>query len=162
MLTYSMSLLHKIPPLVSALAFGYGVGMAAPESTITSVNAAVVAYQAPTADARTAAMMAPAPSQVRPTYAGDESRELIMMRHSAEEERRGASCDIDRPSYSRPPRYESRPDSLGEDVDDLDGAGVEALSRLQMPDLKVSVTRRTLKYVRFFAKTDRGRGMFET
>ena len=42
MLPYSMSVLHKIPPLVSALAFGYGVGMSAPESTISSVNAAVV------------------------------------------------------------------------------------------------------------------------
>ena len=27
---------------------------------------------------------------------------------------------------------------------------------------KVPVTRRTLKYVRFFTRTDRGRGMFET
>ena len=156
-----MSVLHKIPPLVSALAFGYGVGMSAPESTITSVNAAVVAYQAPTA--RPAIVLAApqaAGSPARP--GGDESRELVMMRRAAEEDRRGASCELDRPMYSRGPRYESRPDSLGEDAEDLDGPGVEALSRLQMPDLKLSVTRRTLKYVRFFAKTDRGRGMFET
>jgi len=161
MLPHSMSVLHKIPPLVSALAFGYGVGMSAPESTITSVNAAVVAYQAPTARP-TIVLAAPqaAGSPVRP--GGDESRELLMMRRAAEEDRRGASCELDRPMYSRGPRYESRPDSLGEDADDLDGPGVEALSRLQMPDLKLSVTRRTLKYVRFFAKTDRGRGMFET
>ena len=40
--------------------------------------------------------------------------------------------------------------------------GHEALSRLQLPDLHIPVTRRTLKYVRFFTRTDRGRGMFET
>src|SRR4029079_16220454 len=79
-----------------------------------------------------------------------------------DEDRRGASCELDRPSYWRTPKNESRPDALADDVDDLDGPGVDALSRLQMPDLKVAVTRRTLKYVRFFAKTDRGRGMFET
>lgn len=163
MLPYSMSVLHKIPPLVSALAFGYGVGMSAPESTITSVNAAVVAYQGPTADARSAPPpVAAPPSTARLEYGGSESRELLLMRRAAEEERQGASCELDRPTYSRAPRYESRPDALAGDVDDLDGPGVDALSRLQMPDLKVSISRRTLKYVRFFAKTDRGRGMFET
>ena len=158
-----MSLLHKIPPLVSALAFGYGVGMSAPESTITSVNAAVVAYQGVPGDVR-APLAAPPPAQPqsKPVYGGDESRELLMMRRAAEADRQGASCELDRPTYSRPPRYESRSDGLSDDVTDLDDTGVAALSRLQMPDLKVSVTRRTLKYVRFFAKTDRGRGMFET
>jgi membrane-bound lytic murein transglycosylase D len=48
------------------------------------------------------------------------------------------------------------------DADDLDTAGTEALSKLQLPDLHVSVTRRTIKYVRFFTRTDRGRGLFET
>ena len=161
MLPHSMSVLHKIPPLVSALAFGYGVGMSAPESTITSVNAAVVAYQAPTARPAVA-LTAPLTSASASRPGGDESRELQMMRRAAEDDRRGASCEIDRPMYSRGPRYESRQDSFADDADDLDGPGVEALSRLQMPDLKLSVTRRTLKYVRFFAKTDRGRGMFET
>lgn len=163
MLPYSMNVLHKIPPLVSALAFGYGVGMSAPESTISSVNAAVVAYQGPTADARAGAAPPVAPSSPgRMDYGGSESRELILMRRAAEEDRRGAACELDRPTYSRSPRYESRPDAMTEEMDDLDGPGVDALSRLQMPDLKVSVSRRTLKYVRFFAKTDRGRGMFET
>lgn len=161
MLPHSMSVLHKIPPLVSALAFGYGVGMSAPESTITSVNAAVVAYQAPTARS-SIQLAAPQATGSQARTGGDESRELVAMRRAAEDDRRGASCEIDRPMYSRGPRYESRPDSMGDDADDLDGPGVEALSRLQMPDLKISVTRRTLKYVRFFAKTDRGRGMFET
>ena len=156
-----MSVLHKIPPLVSALAFGYGVGMSAPESTITSVNAAVVAYQAPTGPRPV--IVAPqqaVPGSSRP--AGEESRELVLMRRAADDERRGAACEIDRPLFSKSPRYESRPDAMSDDSDDLDGPGVDALSRLQMPDLKVSISRRTLKYVRFFAKTDRGRGMFET
>ncbi|MFO0592764.1 MAG: transglycosylase SLT domain-containing protein [Polyangiaceae bacterium] len=156
-----MSVLHKIPPLVSALAFGYGVGMSAPESTITSVNAAVVAYQAPTG----LRPVIVAPQQVTsgsPRPAGEESRELNLMRRAADDERRGAACEIDRPLFSKSPRYESRPDAMSDDSDDLDGPGVDALSRLQMPDLKVSISRRTLKYVRFFAKTDRGRGMFET
>ena len=157
-----MSVLHKIPPLVSALAFGYGVGMSAPESTITSMNAAVVAYQGPNGHSSAASVMAPPGGQVVAPYGGGESRELLAMRRAADDERRGASCDLDRPTHSRAPRYESRPDAMADDVDDLDGAGVEALSRLQMPDLKVSISRRTLKYVRFFAKTDRGRGMFET
>ena len=60
MLPHSMSVLHKIPPLVSALAFGYGVGMSAPESTITSVNAAVVAYQGPTGSHNGALVAPPA------------------------------------------------------------------------------------------------------
>jgi membrane-bound lytic murein transglycosylase D len=46
-------------------------------------------------------------------------------------------------------------------VDELDTAGAEALSKLQLPDLKVSISRRTLKYVKFFTRTDKGRGMFE-
>jgi membrane-bound lytic murein transglycosylase D len=164
MLTYSMSVLHKIPPLVSALAFGYGVGMAAPESTITSVNAAVVAYQGNPGETRTVVVSAPAAPSVAPrqAFGGEESRELILMRRAAEQERGGAACELDRPMFSKRPRFESRPDAMEEAADDLDGAGVEALSRLQMPDLKVSISRRTLKYVKFFAKTDRGRGMFET
>ncbi len=156
-----MSVLHKIPPLVSALAFGYGVGMSAPESTITSVNAAVVAYQGPTGS-HNGALVAPPALVGAPRAAGEESRELVLMRRAADDDRRGASCDIDRPLYSKGPRYESRADAMVDDADDLDGPGVDALSRLQMPDLKVSISRRTLKYVRFFAKTDRGRGMFET
>ncbi|MEZ4298272.1 MAG: transglycosylase SLT domain-containing protein [Polyangiaceae bacterium] len=157
-----MSLLHKIPPLVSALAFGYGVGMSAPESTITSVNAAVVAYQGQVPQQPVVLVAPPPATAAHLEYGGSESRELVAMRRAAEEDRRGASCELDRPTYSRGPRYESRPDAMADDPDDLDGPGVDALSRLQMPDLKVSISRRTLKYVRFFAKTDRGRGMFET
>lgn len=158
-----MSLVQKIPPLVSALAFGYGVGMAAPESTLASVKTAVIApHEAPAP--------APAPPKVAPParitasgIGGDESRELSRLREVASRDvRQGASCDLDRPTYSRAPRYESRMDGDALDPDDLDSAGAEALSKLQLPDLHISVTRRAIKYVRFFTRTDRGRGMFET
>jgi membrane-bound lytic murein transglycosylase D len=165
-----MSLVHKIPPMVSALAFGYGVGMAAPETTISSMQAAVVAYhEAPRHTARAAS--APPPALPRVTangIGGDESRELGKLREAAAREaarrdgRDGASCDLDRPTYSKTPRYESRMDREAMDADDLDTAGADALSKLQLPDVHLSITRRTIKYVRFFTRTDRGRGMFET
>ncbi|AUX24135.1 Slt family transglycosylase [Sorangium cellulosum] len=188
-----MSLVHKIPPMVSALAFGYGVGMAAPQSAITSVQSAVATYQlggaravAPGGSASLAAPApaasyaprapggapvapyapaAPGPSGLAPAGAlsGSESRELARLRDAAAREaREGAACDLERPSYSRPPRAFSAEGGYADDVDDLDAAGVEALSRLQLPDLRLSVSRRTLKYVRFFTRTDRGRNMFET
>lgn len=158
-----MSLIHKIPPMVSALAFGYGVGMAAPESTITSMDAAVRGHH----DEAHVAYVMPAPTApvMRITAAGiggDESRELGRLREAALREAQKESRDDERPLFSRSPRYESRQGADGLDPDDLDSAGTEALSRLQLPDVKLSVTRRTIKYVRFFTRTDRGRGMFET
>ena len=162
-----MSLVHKIPPMVSALAFGYGIGMSAPESAITSVSAAVSAYhpgEAASAPMVVTTAAAPRPrAPVELASRGGESRELSRLRDlSARGERAPASCDLDRPSYSRPPRYASTPDGWGDDVDELDTAGAEALSRLQLPDLPLAITRRTLKYVRFFTRSDKGRGMFET
>ena len=158
-----MSLVHKIPPMVSALAFGYGVGMAAPESTITSMSAAVSAYHEAPREAAAARPMAPAARITAAGIGGDESRELGRLRDAAAREaKKGESCDVERPTYSKAPRYESRPDRDTIDADDLDSAGTEALSKLQLPDLRLAVTRRTIKYVRFFTRTDRGRGMFET
>jgi membrane-bound lytic murein transglycosylase D len=100
---------------------------------------------------------------------GDESKELGRLREVAAREVRDArrgeraeQSDFDRPAYSKAPRYESRNGSDSIDPDDLDAAGSEALSKLQLPDLKVPITRRTIKYVRFFTRSDRGRGMFET
>ncbi|MRG90554.1 transglycosylase SLT domain-containing protein [Polyangium spumosum] len=43
------------------------------------------------------------------------------------------------------------------DLDDPEGA---ALATLVMPDLRVPVTRRTMRFVRFFAKTEGGRAIF--
>ncbi|WP_437274702.1 transglycosylase SLT domain-containing protein [Sorangium sp. So ce375] len=171
-----MSLVHKIPPLVSALAFGYGVGMAAPQSAITSVQSAVSTYQMGAGAARATPPVAALAAAAPPTYAppargldapaarpGGESRELWRLREAAgRDAREGAACELDRPSFSRPPRAFSAEGSYADDVDDLDSAGAEALSKLQLPDLRLSVSRRTLKYVRFFTRTDRGRQMFET
>jgi membrane-bound lytic murein transglycosylase D len=162
-----MSLVHKIPPMVSAIAFGYGVGMAAPESTIESMDAAMRGRH----EAIHAAYAVPAPTApvARITAAGiggDESKELLRLREAAAREARkgekAESSDLDRPLYTKQPRYESRAGADVFDADDLDTAGTEALSKLQLPDVKLSITRRTIKYVRFFTRTDRGRGMFET
>jgi membrane-bound lytic murein transglycosylase D len=160
-----MGLLQRIPPLVSALAFGYGAGMAAPESTVASMQAAVTAYQGAGAETRAPAAAAPpsAPPQVvfgRP-LGGSESGELARLRERQVEER-GDSCRFDRPLYSRAPRYESSFAGDERALDEIDTAGTEALSRLVLPDLKVAVGKRTLRYVKFFARTDRGRGMFES
>ena len=162
-----MSLVHKIPPMISALAFGYGVGMAAPDSTITHVHAAVSAYQqgAPTQSAapRSAAAPASTPRIAAGGVGGDESQELSKLRDLVlREEKRAASSPLDAPTFSQAPRYTSSMEHAADDVDDLDPAGAAALSRLQLPDLHIPVTRRTLKYVKFFTRTDRGRGMFET
>lgn len=162
-----MSLVHKIPPMVSALAFGYGVGMAAPESTISSVKAAVsvvqpVAASAPPSPARLVER-APPPPKPSSIGIGDESRQLLRLRDTtARATPSGAACDLERPTFSRAPRYESKIDRDSDDIDDLDAASTSALSRLQLPDLKIPITRRTLKYVRFFTRTDRGRAMFES
>ncbi|MDC0745179.1 transglycosylase SLT domain-containing protein [Polyangium mundeleinium] len=43
------------------------------------------------------------------------------------------------------------------DLDDPEGT---TLATLAMPDLKIPVTRRTMRFVRFFAKTDGGRAIF--
>jgi len=171
MVAYIMSLVHKIPPIISALAFGYGVGMTAPESAISTVNAAVVTYSQPMVG-QTTTMVQPVPTSaaVVPARAaksgvgGQESLELLRLRDAASrdaEVEREASCSLERPSFSKAPRYESRMGRSGVEVDDLDDASAEALSRLQLPDLRIPVTRRTIKYVRFFTRTDRGRRMYE-
>ncbi|MBK9258670.1 MAG: transglycosylase SLT domain-containing protein [Polyangiaceae bacterium] len=175
-----MSLLHRIPPLVSALAFGYGVGMTAPETALAPVRAAVEEHRE---SGGTSGMSYPAPHRgsaaavAPPTHraqsardgfaartGGPESRELGRLREvGPADAARGESCEIERPLFSRPQRLASAGAEVNvTDPDDLDMAGTEALSRLQMPDLKLTITRRTLKYVNFFARTDKGRRMFET
>lgn len=95
---------------------------------------------------------------------GPESKELGRLRETGGlDAERGESCEIERPLFSRPQRLASAGTEVNvTDPDDLDMAGTEALSRLQLPDLKLTITRRTLKYVNFFARTDKGRNMFET
>src|SRR4051812_19970115 len=106
-----MSLVQKIPPMVSALAFGYGIVMAAPETTISRVSAAVApSHEAQAQAPRQAPRTASPPALTRVTstgIGGDESRELSRLREAAAREasRRdsagagAASCDLDRPSF---------------------------------------------------------------
>jgi membrane-bound lytic murein transglycosylase D len=167
-----MSLVHKIPPLVSALAFGYGVGMAAPESAVKPVRVAARIVEigsrgeGEVGPRRTtiAALQPAAHLPIVDSRGGDESRELMKLRDAAMHDDKRAMSPAERPLMTRAPRYESAMgrETEGAEVDDLDAAGSEALSKLQLPDLRVSVTRRTLKYVKFFTRTDRGRGLFET
>lgn len=49
----------------------------------------------------------------------------------------------------------------GAEADDLDDPQSPLLGALTLPDLRISVTRRTLRYVRYFARTEPGRRVFE-
>ncbi|MBI4705129.1 MAG: transglycosylase SLT domain-containing protein [Deltaproteobacteria bacterium] len=189
--------------MISALAFGYGVGMTTPDSTLASARAAVAAYQGSQRAGPAARPGAAAPAHAwagqgptagpeepfpygqagpfgpwgygpagypaygAPRYAappqrgdgpGRESRELGRLRQVVA----GASCPLQRPVQSDPPPYASGTDGVLDDVDDLDPAGQEALSRLQLPDFEVPVTRRAIAYLRFLTRSERGRDLYET
>lgn len=155
-----MTLLHKIPPLISAIAFGYGVGMAAPESAIDSMQTAVAG-----SPASHVATVAAAPPRAEPRWmgaplGGQESSELGRLRQTALQE--AGEEPLEGAAYSRLAQPAARREGLLEATDQLDGAGEEALSRLQLPDLRVSISKTTLKYVRFFSRNERGRNMFQT
>jgi len=183
-----MTWLEKIPPMVSALALGYGVGMSAPDSTIVRMRSAVGEHRGsalqqpngyplvapqPHAWAGWGPTGEPAQLQGRGPLRGPqppwdalatqtESRELARLREGNHDG--GAhSCKLHEPIASEPPAFASyaREDAFG-DVDDLDPAGVEALSRLQLPDFNVPITRRAIRYVRFLTRSNRGRGLFES
>lgn len=185
-----MAWLYKIPPMISALAFGYGVGMATPDAAIHDVRSAVTNYasgprpgqpapfaQGPTGYAvgyapygypppgypppgfgyaRGQAYPAP-PQHSHPLAGAPESERLAKLRGPGG----GASCDLRTPSYSEQ-RLSSNVDDEGDDYDPdgLDPAGQDALSRLQLPDFNVPVTRQALNYVRFLTRSHRGRDMF--
>lgn len=178
-----MDWLSKIPPMISALAFGYGLGMAAPETAFDHVRSAVAApggarpelagpglrKAAPAPHAH--AGYGPTARREEPRQAtrwargradGDEAPELSRLR-----EVDGLTCKVEDPRADgfRADRFadeEAAPRHDAEDDDDLDDAGREALSRLQLPDFRVAISRRALKYVRFFTRTNPGRDMFET
>lgn len=160
-----MSLVDKIPPLVSALAFGYGIGMAAPDQTLASVQTAVVGT-APS-EARPRAMM-PLPATQRVHLAagipGAESPLLAELRAVRGDAKHGPACEHDRHGGQSRLRRESSQADDDDYVDDsdLDQAESAALSRLQLPDVPLSMSKETLKYVRHFTRSDRGRGLFET
>ncbi len=68
------------------------------------------------------------------------------------------------------PRIPQRRGLLDLRTDDDDGLGAEAmtplavpsLSRLEMPDFRIAVTRRSLEFVRNFAQTKKGKQLFAT
>src|SRR5580704_15902320 len=134
-LSHTMSLVQRIPPMISALAFGYGVGMAAPEATLASVHDAVAGYhEAPRVSTASLPPVAQVTRVTASGIGGDESRELSRLREIGARDapkEKGESCELDRPLFSKLPHYESRMDRDVMEADDLDSAGAEALSRLQ-------------------------------
>jgi predicted Zn-dependent peptidase len=66
-----------------------------------------------------------------------------------------ARLSDDKPIETDLTRSLDRP--LPEDLDDPEGA---TLASLTLPDLRVPITRRTMRYVRFLARTDAGRTAF--
>ncbi len=160
-----MSLVQKIPPLISALAFGYGVGMAAPEESIGQVRG-VLAQETKETKKERRAPAQPVNPALEQRLAGEESSLLKELRASRAPSRyaeEGVSRD-DGPGYSSQGRNTSRvyDEDLSAEADEFEALESTAISRLQLPDLGLGVSRQTLKYVRFFTKTDRGRSMFET
>jgi membrane-bound lytic murein transglycosylase D len=163
-----MSLVDKIPPLISALAFGYGVGMAAPDSALETMNGPQQgAAQTSVKGQRVAQPVAePLPVTLEQRMAGGESSHLAKLRASRAPSRLD-DADASREGwggYSRGPREVSSfyDEDLAAEMDDLEATETAAISRLQLPELGLGVSRQTLKYVRFFTKTDKGRGMFTT
>ncbi len=190
-----MSWFYKIPPMISALAFGYGVGMATPDAAIDDMQSVVTRYtqalpgargpqarrgaqgaygqrpfgQAPFAQGAAGPAYGyapygypppgyPPPGHVHPLSGVPESARLAKLHGAAN----AASCKLHGPQFSQAPRYESRQSDGAdfEDPNDLDPAGQEALSRLQLPDINVAITRKALNYVRFLTRSHRGRDMF--
>jgi membrane-bound lytic murein transglycosylase D len=162
-----MSLVEKIPPLISALAFGYGVGMAAPEGALDKMQAAIVENVRQKPAPRVAAR---APAEVPPVekrLPGDESDALAELRAAHAPSRYVDANESHLPGlpYRRPKAYRGDISTSGEFdeiEEEFDASETAAISRLQLPDLGLPVTRQALKYVRFFTKTDRGRDLFAT
>jgi membrane-bound lytic murein transglycosylase D len=171
--------------MISALAFGYGVGMAAPDGTLDGMRTAVGSYASSLSGPQQPPPYpyppgpigyayapygyppgyGPAPYALAPGARGPlphESSKLAALRQMAEDG--GSSCKLPGyPNRSEAPRYASEEaDDEIYDPDDLDPAGKDALSRLQLPDFGVAITRSALRYVRFLTRTTRGRDMFET
>lgn len=155
-----MNFLEKIPPLVSALAFGYGVGMAAPEVP-QGVRSPFTWDASVETTAPRRPRVQPLEESLEKRLPGAESDALRELRAQRAPSRHAGMM----------PQADHREATLGggrghaddlEEVDDFEASGGAAVSRLQLPDLGLGVSRQTLKYVRFFTKTDRGRGMFES
>ncbi len=162
-----MSFVEKIPPLISALAFGYGVGMAAPSVSLESMRAPAKAQQVQAREKE--GHRAPAPklsATLESRLPGQEPNLLKELRAARAPSRyNDRGMDDFRPGLrgSKSREYGTVYDEdMMAEADELESVGSAALSRLQLPDLGLGVSRQTLKYVRFFTKTDRGRNLFET
>jgi len=160
-----MSLVAKIPPLISALAFGYGVGMAAPDDALHKVHEAiadgVVSGKPQAARARVA------PQTANAKLPGGESNALAELRgaHAPSRYVDANESHIPGAPYTRPHRgtaVNTTEEDFGDVEEEFDASETAAISRLQLPDLGLPVTRQALKYVRFFTKSDRGRDLFAT
>ena len=161
-----MNFLEKIPPLVSALAFGYGVGMAAPEVPHGVRSPFTWNEPVETAAGPRRPTVQPLKDSLENRLPGGESDALRELRSQRVPSRYGLASNSryeEQGSLGGQLRDERRvEDEDLEQVDDFEASGGAAVSRLQLPDLGLGVSRQTLKYVRFFTKTDRGRGMFES
>ncbi|MFO0615509.1 MAG: transglycosylase SLT domain-containing protein [Polyangiaceae bacterium] len=138
--------------------------MAAPESAMAHVQTAVFGGETkPHAKTRVAAK--PQPKE-KAKVAGEESNMLSQLRTSHAPSRyteEGDRRDRRMPRYARVQDLsEGSRDAYAEVEDEFDPTETAAISRLQLPDFNLPVTRQTLKYVRFFTKSDRGRDMFAT
>ncbi|NUP11504.1 MAG: transglycosylase SLT domain-containing protein [Polyangiaceae bacterium] len=162
-----MSLVEKIPPLVSALAFGYGVGMAAPEVSLDSIRGGQDEAAKPRVvmvdNAHRPAPVLSASLEAR--LPGEEASALRELRATRAPSRYGELTSREVFGRDLRPRNEYASvydEDMMAEADELESVGSAAISRLQLPDFGLGVSRQTLKYVRFFTKTDRGRNMFET
>jgi membrane-bound lytic murein transglycosylase D len=154
-----MNFLEKIPPLVSALAFGYGVGMAAPE--VPSRVQSPFLWDETTQAAPRRPRVQPLKDSLERRLPGGESDALRELRAQGGPSRFGLADRREARHVEEGSRNGFADEDLAE-VSDFEESGGAAVSRLQLPDLGLGVSRQTLKYVRFFTKTDRGRGMFES
>jgi membrane-bound lytic murein transglycosylase D len=160
-----MSLVDKIPPLVSALAFGYGVGMAAPDGALHKMHDAIVDQTRSKPVGRPQAQRSAALPGKKLT--GGESEALAELR-TAHAPSRYVDADqshVPGAPYSKPRTFDARSlndADLSDVEDEFDASETAAISRLQLPDLGLPITRQALKYVRFFTKSDRGRDLFAT
>ncbi len=162
-----MNFLEKLPPLVSALAFGYGVGMAAPEVPKGVRSPFTWDSSAETTAAPKRPRVQPLDESLEKRLPGAESDALRELRAQRAPSRHAGLGPMG--LGARSPMEADEPGTLGggrgddgAEMDDFEASGGAAVSRLQLPDLGLGVSRQTLKYVRFFTKTDRGRGMFES
>jgi len=140
--------------------------MAAPDGALAKMHSAIVdTVDSKPAGKRYAARTNEAPAMKR--LGGSESDALAELRtsHAPSRYLEANESHVPGKPFSRIRRNEGASEvdeDLGDVQDEFDASETAAISRLQLPDLGLPVTRQALKYVRFFTKTDRGRDLFAT